>query len=226
MKGRTFEGIALVAMLVVAGAVSWWLLLRPPPETDPTRLDALPARFEGWQAFDIAIDESVAEMLAADHHVQRAYRHDQGYVVFVYVGYYGTRRGGTPEHTPDVCYPAQGWAILESHERRVGGRDGFDLREFLVEQEGERRLVHFWYRTDHASGLTSTTDLRLHHFWSRLTRNRGDGALVRLSTIIRGEEVDAARARLLGLEVAVEDALDRVWPERAAVQLAEAGARP
>lgn len=215
MLSRRTEGTLLVALLVVVGALSWWLTLRPIVESDPARFDTLPADLNGWRAVDLAIDESVSEMLAADHNVQRAYLHPQRYVIFVYVGYYGTRRGGTPEHTPDVCYPAQGWSIVEATDRSVGGASGFDVREFVVEKEDERRLVHFWYRTGHATGITSVAGLRLQHFWGRLTRNRGDGALIRLSTRIEGDDVDGARARLYGLDLALEGALGGVWMAQA-----------
>jgi hypothetical protein len=64
------------------------------------------------------------------------------------------------------------------------------------------------------------TGLRLSHFWERLTLNRGDGALIRLSTPILDADPDAARARLFGLDAAVEAALSQVWPTRS-VSLAE-----
>jgi len=208
---RRSESALLIAVLVGVGVLSWSLLLRPVPDSDPTRFAALPGTLNGWESIELEIDESVSEMLAADQNVQRAYVHPHRYVVFVYVGYYGTRRGGTPEHTPDVCYPAQGWTIVEATDRSIGGRDGFDVREFVVEKDGERRLVHYWYRTSHRTGITSIARLRLAHFWGRLVRNRGDGALVRLSTPIEGDDVAGARSRLQGLDVALEEALEGVW---------------
>jgi EpsI family protein len=212
MLNRPWEAVLLIGILFLAGAGAWWLMLRPVSDHDPTAFDALPDVLNGWQAFDIEMDQSVSEMLGADHNVQRAYLHPQGYHVFVYIGYYGTRRGGTPEHTPDVCYPSQGWSIVESERRRVGGRDGFELREFVVEKDGEQRLVHFWYRTGVTTGITSILGLRLNHFWGRLTRNRGDGALIRLSTSISEGELAAARGRLLGMDVRLESAIEELWP--------------
>lgn len=211
MLSRRTERIVLIGVLLLVGALSWGLTLRPVADSDPTRFASLPGTLNGWQSVDLEIEESVSEMLAADHNVQRAYLHPHRYVVFVYVGYYGTRRGGTPEHTPDVCYPAQGWTVVEATDRTIGGAAGFDVREFVVEKEGERRLVHFWYRTSHRTGITSIARLRLAHFWGRITRNRGDGALVRLSTRIEGDDVDGARSRLQGLDVALEEALEGVF---------------
>ena len=211
MNRRVELGVA-IGLMLLTGIASWWLLLRPAVEHDAAVFDALPTELNGWRSVDLAIDEAVSDMLAADHNVQRAYLHSLGYLIFVYVGYYGTERGGTPEHTPDICYPAQGWQIVESMIQRAGGQGGFDLREFVVEQAGERRLVHYWYRTGSQSGLTSVVGLRLRHVVDRMTENRGDGALVRLSTPLDSSNIASARTRLFSMDRVVEEALVGLWP--------------
>ncbi len=211
MNRRVELGVA-IGLMLLTGIASWWLLLRPAVEHDAAVFDALPNELNGWRSVDLAIDQAVSDMLAADHNVQRAYLHPLGYQIFVYVGYYGTERGGTPEHTPDMCYPAQGWQIVESTIQRAGGRGGFDLREFVVEQAGERRLVHYWYRTGSQSGLTSVAGLRLRHIVDRMTENRGDGALVRLSTSLGSSDIVSARTRLFSMDRVVEEALVGLWP--------------
>ena len=211
MNRRVELGVA-IGLMLLTGIASWWLLLRPAVEHDAAVFDALPTELNGWRSVDLAIDEAVSDMLAADHNVQRAYLHPLGYQIFVYVGYYGTERGGTPEHTPDICYPAQGWQIVESMIQRAGGQGGFDLREFVVEQAGERRLVHYWYRTGSQSGLTSVVGLRLRHVVDRMTENRGDGALVRLSTPLDSSNIASARTRLFSMDRVVEEALEGLWP--------------
>lgn len=211
---RGVEVTLLITVMILTGIASWWLMFRASTDHDPGRIDLLPRNLNGWESVDIEVDASVSEMLGADHNVQRAYRHPHGYQAFVYVGYYGTRSGGTPEHTPDICYPAQGWAILDSARRHVGGRDGFDLRELIVEKNGERRIVHFWYRTGDRSGMTSVTELRFNLFWNRITQDRGDGALIRLSIPVTFGDVEAARVQLYGMDSAVDPAVAEFWPGR------------
>ena len=75
MNARSGELAILLGVLLLTGAASWWLLLRNVPESDPTTLDALDSTLGGWQAVDLEIDQDVAEMLNADHNVQRAYHH-------------------------------------------------------------------------------------------------------------------------------------------------------
>ena len=58
-----------------------------------------------WKGHDIPMEGSVEEILRADRHLQRSYYDRAGGLVWLYVGYYGTSRGGRSEHTPWVCYP-------------------------------------------------------------------------------------------------------------------------
>ncbi len=209
---QRIEAALLLIVLLATGIAAWWLTQRSGPESDAASLRALPLVVADWRAIDIPIEQDVADMLRADLNVQRAYVHPQGYVVYVYVGYYGTTRGGTPEHTPEMCYPAQGWAILARDSVEIAGTSGLAAREFVVEKEGDLRLVHFWYRTAQATGIQSTAALRWTHFWARLSAGRGDGALVRLDTPIEGDDVDGARLKLLPMDRAIESALTDVWP--------------
>ncbi len=62
---------------------------------------------------EIPLAENVESMLRADFNVQRAFLHPLGDVVWLYIGYYGTDRGGTPEHTPPQCYRAHGWSLSD-----------------------------------------------------------------------------------------------------------------
>ena len=63
-------------------------------------LETLPPRIDDWMSIDLAIDDQVANELAADFNVQRAYSHPTGHLIWLYVGYYSTDRGGRPDHTP------------------------------------------------------------------------------------------------------------------------------
>jgi EpsI family protein len=213
MIRERLQAAILLVVLLLTGSAAWWLSVRPVALPDVDGLSALPLSLNGWSAVDIEVDQDVADMLRADANVQRAYRHPHGYLIYVYIGYYGTQRGGTPEHTPEICYPAQGWRIVQEGRIPINQTLGLWAREFLVEKEDESRLVHFWYRTRETTGITSTMRLRLRHFWKRITSNRGDGALVRLSARVDDGDLRSARGKLLTLATAVDQALTGVWPE-------------
>jgi EpsI family protein len=127
------------------------------------------------------------------------------------VGYYGTARGGRPEHTPWACYPAAGWTIESAEETVVDAETGLRANQLVVESEGDRRLVLFWYRSASRTGITGGLELSLSHLRDRLTRGRADVALVRLSTPLDDDPTEA-RSRLVGFATEIDRQLAAHWP--------------
>jgi EpsI family protein len=211
---REAATIALVVALVAVGAAAWSLQLRPTLHVDASPLEALPRALDGWEAVDVPLEESVESMLRADHNVQRVYAHGLGGLVWLYVGYYGTERGGQPEHTPAVCYRAHGWNVGERRVLEIDPRRGLRVNEFVVEKGGRRELVHFWFRSYRSTGLLGGIDQTLDRLVGRLLRGRADGSLVRISTALGGDgDEAAARARLAQFAAELESALALHWPD-------------
>lgn len=204
--------VALVIPLLLAAAVSWRLYLRPEFAVDYGRLSDLPLALGDWQGHEIPVEDGVARMLAADFNLQRVYITRAEDLVWLYVGYYGTQRGGRPEHTPWACYPSNGWEILRSEVVRVDDT-GRRANELLVEREGSRRLVHFWYRSHQRSGMLGPVEQALDRLRGRVVDGRADGALLRLSTPLdEGVDEAAARSRLISFGRTVEPAIAERWP--------------
>jgi EpsI family protein len=214
---RSIPVAALIAALLVSGGVGWWLHLRPHAEFDPESIEGITFELAGWEGKDIPISEGVERMLRADSHVQRAYVNEAGEKLWLYVGYYGTSRGGRPEHTPWVCYPSAGWRIESSSEIALieGSNPGERSRanEILVERDGVQRLVHFWYATHRRSGIASESALTIDHLAGRLSvAGRADGALVRISTPIDDRGIARARKRLRRFTDSLIPEIRNRWP--------------
>ena len=210
--GESRWATALLAVLLLAvGAVSWHLHLSGSLSVDADALSEVPLEFQHWQGRDIPMQGGVEEMLDADYNLQRAYVHPVGGLVFLYVGYYGTERGGRPEHTPWACYPTNGWKILERNVVTID--DGLRANEILVEKDGERRLVHFWYQSSERTGMLGGFDHAYERLRSRIVEGRADGSLVRLSTPLeKRSEQHAARARLMSFGRGIVPILREHWP--------------
>jgi EpsI family protein len=199
-----------IASLLAAGALSWTLALRPPLRVDAAPLAALPLTVGEWAGADVSMTSAEVELLRADHHVQRLYARPPGETLWLYVGYYGTARGGVPEHTPEACYAAAGFGIVE----RRGAGGGPAARELLVEQGGARQLVHYWFRSYRRSGLAGGLDRTLDHLAGRILEGRADGALVRLAAPLPPGDagVEPARAALVAFATALDAQLAEHWP--------------
>jgi EpsI family protein len=211
MSERAATAAALL-LLVLAGAAAWGLQMRAPLEPQTESLRSIPFEISSFIGVDTPIGDNVEEMLSADFNVQREYLHPLGQLVWVYIGYYGTERGGTPEHTPRACYLAHGWRVVDEQAVVTDPASGAQAMEYLVEAGANRQLVMFWYRSHRATGMLSTLALQLDHVAGRLTSGRGDGALIRLSTPLTGLDRDAARALLVSFAKLIEPQLAATWP--------------
>jgi len=180
---------------------------------DTTPLASVPQEVDGWLGRDVPVEDQVAEMLRADFNVQRSYQHPHGSTIWVYVGYYGTRRGGRAEHTPPMCYRASGYRVAESQVLDLQDARGFRAQEMVVEDEGERRLVLYWFRSRERTGILGEFGQMIDRLRNRMTTGRADGALVRVSASVEDGNADAVRSQLVQFAAQFDRVLDRHWPE-------------
>jgi EpsI family protein len=204
---------ALAAAVLAVGGLAWWLQTRPELVVDASPLATLPRTVGSWRSRELPLESVVESILRADFNVQRAYFSSPGAEpVWLYIGYYGTERGGRPEHVPRGCYTGAGWDIESA--RVLSAEDGTDRRtnEYLVERAGERQLVHFWYRSARSTGMIGGVDQRLDQILGRIQTGRADGALVRISTTLAPGAEPEARTRLLSFGSELDRQLARYWP--------------
>ncbi|MFT5696033.1 MAG: EpsI family protein [Myxococcota bacterium] len=213
MNSDRWLTIGLSLVVLATGAVSWDIHLRTPLEVEAESLDEIPIKIGNWQGEDIEVETGVAEMLDADFNVQRAYVHPVGGLIWLYVGYYGTERGGRPEHTPWSCYPSNGWNIVSQAVVDFGEDGDFRANEIVVERDGELRLVHFWYQSYRKNGMLGDFDQAVERVRNRVVDGRADGSLVRLSTPLDGPDSDSgARLRLKQFGQQLAPLLREHWP--------------
>jgi EpsI family protein len=209
-------GLALLAL--TTGAMSWSVYLTNPLTVRADTLALIPTEINRWEGEDIEVESGVVAMLDADFNVQRTYLHPIGDLVWLYIGYYGTERGGRPEHTPWACYPSNGWKILRSDVVALGGAADFEVNELLVERAGEMRLVHFWYQSYRKEGMLGDFDQAVERLRNRVIDGRADGSLVRISTPIDApDSEDSARSRLRQFADALVPHLRDNWPRESDV---------
>jgi EpsI family protein len=188
---KTTFRVALLALLLIATAA--YVYLNPPREMAvvPGTLAGFPIDLGGWTGEDRSFGEVVVEELDADDMLTRRYSRNGDSVWFVVIFHQNERYGA---HDPLVCYRSQGWSVMEDGTLPLGrGGDGFDANWVLIESRTQRRLALYWWYT---AGNLATGDRD--QFFARMARsgivsNVTFGAFIRVSTVVRGGDVDAAR---------------------------------
>lgn len=118
--------------------------------------------------------------------------------VNLYVAYYESQRKGESIHSPSTCLPGSGWVFNEAGEIRVPtpgyGKGSIPVRRAYMQKGAYRQLSYYWF-PQRGRILTNAYQLKIYNFWDALTRQRTDGALVRLITPVydREEPADAER---------------------------------
>ncbi len=113
MMLRRHPFLISVVLLVIAGTIAFPIAWGSDVVVAKVNLDHLPRQILGLEGRDDRFDESVYRVLNADYHLLREYRSGAHPAVWLYIGYYGTAKGGRPSHVPQACYTGQGFSIVE-----------------------------------------------------------------------------------------------------------------
>jgi EpsI family protein len=185
------------AMVSVAGATAAArLVLGQGRKADPPQLARIvPARFGGWQELTAApsvVSARTQDMLASIYNeiLTRVYAAEDGYRVMLSVAYGGDQRGALRAHKPEVCYPAQGFKLIDVRDAVLDTAHGRIPTRMLRTTLGARHEpVMYWFAQGGRTG-TSPWEERVHSLRLVLTGQVPDGLLFRVSSI----DADAPRA--------------------------------
>jgi exosortase D (VPLPA-CTERM-specific) len=160
-----------------------------------------PMRLGEWQGRDQPLEQQYLDVLKLDDYVLADYRRPGGgAAVNFYLAYYGSQRKGASVHSPRSCIPGGGWEIgafvpVAVDGVTVGGRP-LEVNRVVIAKGSSRQLVYYWF-DQRGRQMTNEYGVKWMIFWDALTRNRTDGALVRLVTPVGpGEDLGRAERRL------------------------------
>jgi EpsI family protein len=174
--------IILSACLLMIGLV---ISLFPDPikikKTIP--LNQALAGLEGWKQNGVfLIDERIVRELKLDDYANQNYTKGVD-TVSLYIGHYFTARKVGAAHDPLVCFPGQGWHLMEKGEGEFvlkrNKRERIEYATMTILKGQEKQLVIYWFQSfDETS--SNTLKQKLKSMWTRLSKKRGDNAFVRI----------------------------------------------
>ncbi|HBA86941.1 MAG TPA: VPLPA-CTERM-specific exosortase XrtD [Geobacter sp.] len=176
--------LLLVCSLAAASAVDFRQKVVP-----ARSFAGFPLELAGWKGSRTAMDRIYLDSLKLDDYSMVDYRDRDGKTVSLYVAYYGSQSKGASIHSPASCLPGSGWIFEESGAVAVPLSGAASMRvSRAYMQKGEvKELTYYWF-PQRGRILTDTWELKLYNFWDALTRQRTDGALVRVITPLYGAE--------------------------------------
>ena len=178
-----FWGVLL--MLVAVALVS--AALPPRVESPLQRKDfsQFPLTLEGWQGKPDRLEAIYLDVLKLSDYILANFTATGKAPVNFYVAFYASQRKGESAHSPRSCIPGDGWEITSLEQRNVSGArvSGQPLRvnRVLIQKGDDRQLVYYWFQ-QRGRVVTNEYLVKWYLFWDALTRNRTDGAMVRLVT--------------------------------------------
>jgi EpsI family protein len=184
-------------------------------ESVPLRqpLGQLPMAMDGWLGQDNPLEARIVSALGVSDYVNRSYVNDERPPVSLYVGYYQSQRTGETIHSPKNCLPGAGWEPVRAGRLTVplAAMPAITVNEYLVEKGTAQYLVLYWYQA-HGRVIASEYTGKAWLVFDAITRNRTDGALVRVLTSTRSGE-DQTRTRVVQFVQALYPRLGKFIPE-------------
>ncbi len=213
MPHKSF-GVSLTILLVTI-AMMVAISLRGEPVVVRTNLENLPMEIAGYKGTEDFFPDSVYKELNADRHVYRHYRNSDGKQVDLYIGYYGTAKGGRTGHNPYACLPGAGWGIIDSGQiilKTNNYPNGISVNYILARKGETYETVLHWYQSAGNKVLSTGIQQNIERFIGRVFYNRNDGAFVRVSVFGRGAILNEANLLAKSFAEEVLGLLPDYWP--------------
>ena len=181
--------VPLVVLFLALGTVIY-LSGRQLPDVVEKKLINLPYKIGSWSGSDFSFDQLIINELDTDDRVARNYIDKNNHLITLYIGYYGTKKGGRTGHNPNACYPSSGWRIISDTDTNMNENYGA-VNKLFVKKLGVSQIVYHWNQ-DEDKIIQSGIEQNINRFINKVRFNRDDGAFVRISIDGRAEGAEDA----------------------------------
>jgi exosortase D (VPLPA-CTERM-specific) len=183
--------ITCVLLLCASGLAVSSISGRPEFVPQRLRFALFPTTIGEWHGRTALLDQDVERYLGLDDYILSNYVKPDGKRVDFYVAYYSTQRNGYAPHSPTVCIPGGGWAIISLQQLNYGD-DGnaFPFNRVIIERDdGVKQVVYYWF-DERGRKIANEYWAKWYLLVDAIVENRTDGSLVRLMTQIYPSETE------------------------------------
>jgi len=197
-RGMTVR-LCIVAMVLVGGTALLHAMSHGEKVVARQPLRDLPYSIGRWKGQEQPLEERIVKAVGVTDYTNRLYVNQKSEPVELYIGYYASQRTGDTIHSPKNCLPGAGWDPIRSDYTTIQLLNGqrIVVNEYVIAQGLDKQLVFYWYQ---GRGRVVASEY-WGKFWmisDAITRNRTDGALVRIITpITSAQDFSKAHAQLV-----------------------------
>jgi len=181
----------LVLVLGIASVITPILEGRQDAVVSRKSLDEFPVDIGPWHGQRERIKDIYLEALDLTDYVIADYVDKRRRKVNFYAAYYASQRAGESAHSPQSCLPGGGWKINKISQQQIDnvlpGNAPLNFNRVQIQMGESRILVYYWFQ-QRGRVITNEYMVKWYLLVDGLQRNRTDGALVRLTTMIGPDE--------------------------------------
>ncbi|OQW33588.1 MAG: hypothetical protein A4E19_04170 [Nitrospira sp. SG-bin1] len=188
-------------------------------ETPPPRATFVdfPMQIDGWNGAPFPLEQQYIDALRFDDYVLADYRSDHEQPVNLYAAYYRSQRKGQSAHSPKSCLPGGGWEIASLTQRELPMSQEMmqplRVNRAVIQKGDQKQVVLYWFK-QRDRHLTNEYLVKWYLLWDAFSRQRTDGALVRLASLVGpGESESTVDQRLQRFAVAAGPELTKFVPD-------------
>jgi EpsI family protein len=173
----------------------------------------LPYTMGNWKGQEQPLPGQIVQAVGVSDYTNRVYFQPTEPPVQLYIGYYANQRTGETMHSPKNCLPGAGWEPISAGYATIPLTTARQIvvNDYIIQKDLNKEMVLYWYQgrgrviaSEYAGKFWTVTDA--------ISRNRTDGALVRLITPMNDGEAKA-RMRLIGFAQSLFPDLDTIIPK-------------
>jgi len=209
--------IVVVILLTATFALSQGIEFR---EKIPIRkpFNQFPLKVGQWSGVRQIMDQTFINTLDLSDYTIIDYLNSPGRKVNFYVAYYESQSKGKSVHSPATCFPGSGWDFNQAGVITIpissGNRSSMRVNRAFMQKTGRKQLVYYWF-PQRGRILTNAYQLKIFAFWDSITKQRTDGALIRISTpVYKFENLEEAEARLHVFAKDIVGIVEEYLPEK------------
>lgn len=164
-----------------------------------------------WKGKELGIQQDILNVLKVSDYMMRVYVPSPSadmpqlgmrqLPVYLYVGYYQSQRNDVTYHSPKNCLPGAGWEFVGGGHTTIEAPGGkkITINKVMIQKGLDKQVMLYWYQ-DRGRVIASEYWAKVYLIWDAMTRNRTDGALVRISLPVAGSAEDAYQEGLAFLQ--------------------------